>query len=66
MRNDDDLLSVAQAAEELGRPNRTVHSWIATGKLHATKIGDGRTNAYVITRAELERVKAELAEAESA
>lgn len=56
-----DLLSVTQVAEELGKPPRTVHHMIATGRLTATKIGDGRTSAYVITRAEVERVKAEAA-----
>lgn len=54
----DDLLSVGQVAELLGKPARTVHHWIATGRIAATKLGEGRTNAYVITRAEVERVKA--------
>ena len=61
-----DLLSVSQAAEELGKPNRTLHYWIATGKIAATKIGDGKTSAYVITRAEIERVKAAAAAVKSA
>lgn len=54
-----DLFSVTQAAKELGYAPRTLHHHIATGKVAATKVGDGRTSAYVITRAEVERVKAE-------
>lgn len=54
-----DLLSVAQAAKELSLANRTLHHQIANGKVVATKIGDGRTSAYVITRAEVDRVKAD-------
>lgn len=56
-----DLLTVAQAAEVLAMPTRTLHQWIANGRVTATKLGTGRTNAYVITRAEVERVKAEAA-----
>lgn len=56
-----DLLSVTQAAEALGKPPRTVHHMISSGRLAATKVGEGRTSAYVITRAEVERVKAEAA-----
>lgn len=52
-----DLLSVTQVAEELGKPARTVHYWITTGKIAATKLGPG-TSQYVITRSEVERVKA--------
>lgn len=55
------LLSVAQAAEELGWSPRTLHYRITTGKVAAEKMGDGRTNAYVITRAEIDRLKAEAA-----
>lgn len=55
-----DLLSVGQVAEELGKPPRTVHYWIKTGKIAATKLGPG-TSQYVITRAEVERVQAEAA-----
>ena len=59
MRNltPSDLLTVSQAADELGVPSRTLHYRISTGKIHATKVGTGRTNAYVITRAEVERVR---------
>lgn len=53
-----DLLSVAQAAAELGWPPRTLHYKITTGKVAAEKMGTGRTNAYVITRAEVDRLKA--------
>lgn len=62
----DDLLSVVQAASELGMPPRTLHYQIGTGKIAATKVGDGLTSSYVITRAEVERVKAERSEAATA
>lgn len=52
-----DLLSVVQVADELGKPTRTVHYWITTGRIAATKLGPG-TSQYVITREEVERVKA--------
>jgi excisionase family DNA binding protein len=50
-----DLLSVTQAAELLGIPPRTLHHRISTGKVRATKVGDGVTSAYVLTRAEVEK-----------
>lgn len=53
----NDLLSVTQAADELGIAPRTLHSRITAGKVAATKLGPG-TASYVITRAEVERVKA--------
>lgn len=51
-----DLLTAKQAAAQLSIPLRTFHRWILAGKVEATKIGDGRTSAYVITRAEVERL----------
>lgn len=56
-----ELLSVTQAAKELSLAPRTLHHWIATGKIAATKVGDGRTSAYVLTRDEVDRVKADAA-----
>ena len=38
---------------------RQVLHRITTGTLAATKIGDGRTSAYIVTRAEVERAKGE-------
>jgi hypothetical protein len=38
---------------------RAVVHRIAAGTLAAEKLGDGKTNAYVISRAEVERAKAE-------
>ena len=61
MTNPEDLLTVAQAAEELNLSRRAVAHRITTGTLLAVKIGDGRTSAYVLTRAEVERAKAEAA-----
>lgn len=55
-----DLLSVSQVAEELNKPSRTVHYWITTGRIAATKLGPG-TSQYVITRAEVDRLKADAA-----
>lgn len=54
-----ELLSVAQAAEELHIGRRAVIHRIHAGTLAATKIGTG-TAAYVITRTEVERAKAEM------
>lgn len=56
-----DFLTVAQAAEELNLSRRAVAHRIKVGTLAAEKIGDGRTSAYVIARAEIERAKAEAA-----
>lgn len=53
-----EFLSVAQAADELHLSPRAVHHRIKAGTLVATKMGPG-TAAYVIARAEIERVKAE-------
>ena len=57
------IVTVAVAAEEWGIDRRTALRWIAAGKVAAEKIADGRTNAYVLTRAEVERVKREKAAA---
>lgn len=54
------LLSVNQAAAELNMRPRTLHHWIATGRVAATKIDpDKTTSAYVITRAEVDRLVAD-------
>ena len=57
------IVTVATAAEEWGIDRRTALRWITTGKVAAEKIADGKTNAYVLTRAEVERVKREKAAA---
>lgn len=60
MRNNgDELLNVAQAARELCITTRAVQHRIAAGRIAAEKLGEGKTSAYFMTRAELERVKAE-------
>ena len=51
-------LTVTQAARELNLHRRAVIHRIAAGTLAATKVGDGRTSAYIIERAEVERIKA--------
>lgn len=57
MTNSPDFLSVAQAAAELHITERAVRHRIKAGTLPAQKLGNGRTSAYVITRAEIERIK---------
>ena len=57
------IVTVAVAAEEWGVDRRTALRWIAAGKVTAEKIADGKTNAYVLTRTEVERVKREEAAA---
>lgn len=51
--------SVAQAAKALQLTRRAVLHRIAAGTITAEKVGEGRTSAYVIDSAEIERVKAE-------
>lgn len=53
-----EFLSVVQAAAELHITPRAVRHRILVGSLAATKLGPG-TASYVITRAEVARVKAE-------
>ena len=53
------IVTVAVAAEEWGIDRRTALRWIAAGEVAAEKIADGKTNAYVLTRTEVERVKRE-------
>lgn len=53
------LRTVAQAAEDLSLTRRAVIHRIKAGSIEATKIGEGRTSAYVITEEEIERVKGE-------
>lgn len=52
------FLSVKQAGEELNISARAVLHRIHAGTLAAQKLGPG-TAGYVITRAEIERVRAE-------
>ncbi len=53
-----DYLTVTQTARELNLHRRAVIHRIAAGTLAATKVGEARTNAYIIERAEVERIKA--------
>lgn len=62
MRNElPEVLSVAQAAKVLHITPRAVLHRISAGTLAATKLGEGKTSAFLITRAEIERAKAEAA-----
>lgn len=54
-----DWLNVHQASAELNITPRAVRHRIAAGTITATKIGTGRTSAYVISRTEVERVRAD-------
>ena len=60
-----DYLTVTQAARELNLHRRAIIHRIAAGTLAATKVGDARTSAYIIERAEIERAKSEQAPAMS-
>lgn len=53
-----DILGTLEAAQELRMSRRTVLHHIRAGTIAATKLGPG-TAQYVITRAEIERVKRE-------
>ena len=53
-----DYLTVTQTARELNLHRRSVIHRIAAGTLAAAKVGDARTSAYIIERAEVERIKA--------
>ena len=54
-----DYLTVTQTARELNLHRRAVIHRIAPGTLAAAKVGDARTSAYIIERAEVERAKGE-------
>lgn len=51
------FLTVTQAAEALSLTRRAILHRISVGTLKAEKIGSGRTSAYVIDVAEVERVR---------
>lgn len=55
-----DAMSVVQTAKELGVSARAVRHRIKAGTIHATKLGEN-TASYVISRAEVERIKKEQA-----
>ena len=50
------VYTVAQAAETLSLSPRAVLHRIKHNKIAAEKIGDGRTSAYLIDAAEIDRV----------
>lgn len=55
----NDFLTVTQAAAALNLSPRAVQHRIKTGGITAQKMGEGRTSAYLIARAEIERVRNE-------
>ena len=50
-------LNVVQAAKLLSLTPRAVLHRITSGKIKASKLGEGRTSAYVIAASEIERVQ---------
>ena len=51
--NTDDLVSIAQAARELGKPRLTVYRWVEAGKIVSIKLG----GILFIPKTEVERLK---------
>ena len=49
----DDLVSVAQAALELGRPRVTIYRWVDDSKIVAIRLG----GILFIPKSEIERLK---------
>ena len=60
-RNESDLkpkyMSVSQAAEILGVHRNSVHYWIKSGDMAAHRKGLAEKSPYLISAAEVERVK---------
>jgi excisionase family DNA binding protein len=54
-----DLLTVAEAADELGITRRQVLRWIKSGRLRARKL-PGHTSPWLIRREELDAVLASI------
>lgn len=50
-----DLVSVAQAAIELGRPRSTIYRWVDAGKIVGIKLG----GIIFVPKSEVERLKKE-------
>ena len=50
-------LTVTQAARVLSLSPRAVLHRITSGKIAASKMGEGRTSAYVIAASEIERIQ---------
>ena len=50
-------LTVVQAAKLLSLTPRAVLHRITSGKIKASKLGEGRTSAYVIAASEIERIQ---------
>jgi excisionase family DNA binding protein len=56
-----ETMNGSQAARYMKVTPQTVRNWVRTGKVKATRVGDGRKPRYVIAKADLdallERVK---------
>ena len=51
--DESELLTVSQAAEQVGATSQTVRNWIRAGQLKAERIG----NRFLVPRAEIERLR---------
>jgi hypothetical protein len=60
-RSEKEWYSTAEAARVLGKAEFTVREWCRNGRVHADKrkCGRGKSQEWIISRAELERVKNE-------
>lgn len=59
--NTSDLVSVRDAAKELGRPRVTIYRWVDAGKIIGIKLG----GILFIPKSEIERLKKEQAAEET-
>ncbi len=57
----NDLLSVAQVAQELQKPKLTIYRWIDSGKILSLRLG----NTLYVPTSEVERLKANEAQQKS-
>ena len=51
--NSQDLVSVAEAARELGRPRMTIYRWIDAGKMTGVEI----SGILFVSKSEVEKLK---------
>jgi excisionase family DNA binding protein len=56
-RKPPDVVSNTEAARLLGISRQVLLRWITSGRVPATKL-DGRTGAWVLHRAEVDRIRA--------
>lgn len=59
MKHTHALLTSGEACDHLGIDRSTLSRWVTTGRVHATKL-PGLRGAYLFTRTEIDRMKAEV------